>query len=56
MRYLQQILLALLVLTVPAYFQSAPEPAPAAPDDQLEIKKLLSEIEQAFVARDPWTN
>ena len=53
MRYLQQILLALLVLAVPAYFQSAPEPAPAAPDDQLEIKKLLSEIEQAFVARDP---
>ena len=53
MRYLQHFLLALLVLTVPAYPQSASEPSPTAPDDQNEIRKLLGEIEQAFVSRDP---
>ena len=53
MRYLIKILLTILFITVPAHPQPNPQPTAAGTDDQSEIKRLLAEIEQAFVSRDP---
>ena len=53
MRYLVKILFAILFITVPAHPQSTYQPASTSTDDQSEIKNLLTEIEQAFVSRDP---
>ena len=52
MRYLEQMLLAILFLAVPAYSQFTTASLTPAAEDTLEIKKLLSEIEQAFVSRE----
>ena len=53
MRYLQQILLTILLITVPALSQTASESTLPSPDEASEIRRLLTEIEQAFVTRDP---
>lgn len=52
MRFLQQIILTLTFLTVAAHSQP-PSSTFKGLEDEAEVKKLLSEIEQAFIARDP---
>ena len=53
MRYLQQFAIAIVLLAVPAHSQTTPPSAAPVTDESSEIKKLLSEVEQAFVSRDP---
>lgn len=50
MQYLGRIAFLFLSFALPVYAQSSPEPAPN--DDAVEIRKLMSEIEHAFVSRD----
>lgn len=52
MRSFQQMLLTILLLAVPAYSQFTNASLTNTPEDIAEIKKLLTEIEQAFVSRD----
>ena len=53
MRYFVQILFAILFISVPSHAQTSPQSTTAPSEVHSEIAKLLSEIEQAFVTRDP---
>jgi Domain of unknown function (DUF4440) len=53
MRFFGRTAFTILFLAVPVFLQSSPESSPTTTDESTEIKRMLAEIDQSFVSRDP---